>query len=284
MIKVAFNSFIKNLPYVFVPMGVVFFGLLVAIYFTAIRSTDAISDLLGQSGFLFGENSEQAGEIAVNYIVEQIKVLDYSRGVFRLLRQLVQDKWIYTTTLGLVDELTNKLGKSQTVNVEQSAEKLGNTLVWAFAVIVAFVLLANFVTGYIIRRKNARRTFFSTVLVFVVQPLLSTSLVAITAFVTSFWSYSSILLLILSAPLLAFTSLVGGWIAHGRATVKLKKIITKKNVGMLALSNMLFIVALVAVVWLVVVILGQFAGILLAVPLFIYTMKIIDIKIGRAHV
>ena len=260
MIRSSLKTFFKNLIFVFVPIGIIyfffvliFFGLVQAVFSEAVNALGRLAELLQTS---VGD----AETTVYDYFSYAFAQIDWNANFFDVIRTVLDSGWLYNTLVGFLDTLN--------VTVEGFGDQAYG-IVGDFAVavaanfavsLIAFVfvlLLANFVTRWVLRRENAKRGIGKKIIAWLVQ---STVVAAVYIVVIS------------------FTAMLSAWLIHGRGKVKFRAAVNGRNMTGYFLSSVLIIAVCAAVLALIWLLFGILAAVLAALPVLIYAGNIIGVN------
>lgn len=280
MIKTALKNFFKNLVYLFVAMGIVYLFLLLMLFGLVTAVGNNLVSLIRNMAELLQTSVDFSSASVADYLAYAYGQIDWSANFFSVLRQVLETRWISGTLKGFLETLK--------VSVEGFDEKLGAVLS-AFVnrllldVILAAVfffiglLLANFATGALVRHRSAKKGFKKFLLARFVVPVAQTLVIALSIVIFSFIHLYAILVVIGSLCLLGVLSLLSSWIVHRDGDLKLKDVLTTKNVFM-HLAVIAIILLIDAVIAVGLVFLNPILAVLLLIPIVIYSFNIIEVN------
>lgn len=280
MIKNALKNFFKNIIYVFIPMGIVYLVFLIAFFALVAGVIQFAGTMLHDVMALVQTSSEQSSASVTEFFAYSAEQLKWNGNIWDLFRTIFETNWIQNTVVGFfrtLNESTEGFG-------EQISEIVGTfrtqtvALVSGVAVLcVLGVIFANFITRVAIRRRTAKRGLKKFILAHTVVPLVQALLLIASAVLFSYIKYYSILAVVLFLLIAIVISLVSSWIVHRDGSVKLKDVITLKNillhlasVGIILLINVVLAVALFLI--------DPFFAILILIPFVLYSLNVADVN------
>ena len=242
MIKTSLKNFFNSILYVFIPMGIIYLFVLLAIF-------GFVTAAIGSATTTLGELSELVSR-TLTTVEEFFKLLGTSSEAFTA-----------DFTAIVVDF--------------SAAIKLQFTL----AIVCCYLglLLANYATGFMVRRKNARRGFKKWIVANTVIPFVE-SLVLSGAFaLAGAIRYYSLLVFAVIVTAYAFLALTSSWIVYGNKTVPFKEVVNGKNL-LEYLASVALIFLCVAAFFFLVMFINFILAALVVIPIVVYALNIIKVN------
>ncbi len=280
MIKTSLKNFFNSILYVFIPMGIIYLFVLLAIFGFVTAAIGSATTTLGELSELVSSTVSQS-EISVSeFIVYAGEKLTWDGNIFNYIGQIIDTGWALTT----VEEFFKLLGTSSeaftadftAIVVDFSAAiKLQFTL----AIVCCYLglLLANYATGFMVRRKNARRGFKKWIVANTVIPFVE-SLVLSGAFaLAGAIRYYSLLVFAVIVTAYAFLALTSSWIVYGNKTVPFKEVVNGKNL-LEYLASVALIFLCVAAFFFLVMFINFILAALVVIPIVVYALNIIKVN------
>lgn len=280
MIKGGLKNFFQNLVCIFVPMGIVYFFLILLTYSFLWGAVGSFGNMLRDVVELIGSSVEQSGAELESFFDYAFSQIDWSQDFFTVVGQIFDTDWLANTVQGFLDTIG--------LTTETFAEELDGVVVgfvsylisaFSVAAVLFFVGLyvANWATSYFVRRKTAKRNFKQVVLNFILRPFISAAATLALLWVTAVLKGFALLVYVVYALLSEIISLVAAWIVYRDKSIPFRKVVNEKNLAC-NLAVAVIIIAIVAVVTVLLCLINLFVGVLIAVPLVLYSMNIIDVN------
>lgn len=280
MLKKALKNFYSNLIYVFVAMGIIYLTLILVTYtflFTVFKGAGTmLSDIFNLLGSTVA-GSETAVEQFFEYAKGQI---NWSNDFVSVVKQIVETDWLKNTVTGFLQTL-DVTAENFTSEFNAIINSFLATVVSSFvaSVVTLFfgVFVANWVTGYTVRRKTAKRNVLQWVVGLILRPLFNAVVLFAMIWLAAVLKGYALLLFIAVGVVYEFIVLTFSYLMFGLKRVPFRRAINFKNVGMNILAALIIIVINVAVILLIGLI-NAFVAVLVAVPLLVYSAKILDVN------
>ncbi len=280
MIKNALKNFFKNLLYLFVPMGIVYLFFLIA-FFVAVGSVVDIAGSAFLQAFELVRDSVGESSASVNAFLDYaFGQLKWNGNLIEMIIDAFRTRWLSNTIKGFFETLNvSSEGFSEQFNVIMSefTVKLRALISGVIALCVIGIVAANFLTRVVVRSQTAKRGFKKFLLAHTAVPLAEAILLIGFGVLFAFIRYYTLIalpLFLLAAVAIALTS---SWIIHRDKHLKLKEVVTVKNilmhlaaVGLILLIN----VAVAAVLFSV----NALLAILVMIPFVLYSLNIADVN------
>lgn len=280
MYKTAFKNFINNIVYIFVPMGIVYFFLLLALFWLVNALVGCTADMLNSLSEVIRLSSEQSSANVNEFLAYAFGQIDWNGNFFNTLQQILDTNWLSNTVSGFFETLSGSTeGFDEAVQAVLSDYSGAVTAHISIAVSVFSlgVTLANFLTGWLIRRNAAKRTIKKTIIAHTAVPIVHSLVIVGSTILLSFIQYYSLLVLAATIVISCGFSLTASWIIHGKGKIGLKEVLTPKNIiKHVVIVGLSFL--LDAVIALLLFLISPLFALLLMIPVIIYTFAIADVN------
>ncbi len=280
MFRTAFKNFTKNFVYIFVPMGIVYFFLLLALFWLVNALTGAAAQMLSDLAEVIQLSSQQSSADVTDFLSYAFGQIDWNGNFFATLSQIFDTNWLSSTVKGFFETLsasTEGFDESVRLVLSDFSSAVVAHISIAVSLFALGVTIANFTTGWLVRRNSAKRTVKKFIVAHTVVPIAQSAVIVASTVLLSVIQYYSLLVFIASLIITCGFSLTASWIIHGKGIIPLKEILTPKNivkhVAILGLSFLLDIIIAVLLF-----LLSPLFAILLMIPVFIYTFVIADVN------
>lgn len=280
IIKNTASIFVRNLIYIFIPMGIVYLFLLIGILFFFGEFTAALTETLSSLGTLIHNSAQQSPAMINDFLSYTLGRLQWNGDFNELFAQVSDPAWIEETLRGFFSILSET-----SAEFEEEFSAIFREFIQSLVVIASVtaaiwsigIVFANFATGYAIRRKTVKRGLKKFIIAHTISPLLQTVILIGAVIVLSLIKLYGILLFAAILLLFSGLSLVDAWIIHREKCLPLKTIVTGKNLcSQLAAGSLILLVDLIAA--LLLLLLGPILAVLIMIPVMIYSLKIIDVS------
>lgn len=280
MLKKALTNYFKNALYVFVAMGIIYLILIIVVFLFVMNTVQNLGVMFGDISDLIGNSVSLSGNAVEEFIDYTVDKIDWNADFVSIVKQIMDTNWIKTSIEGFLHTLnvsTENFTTEFDIILQNCLGSVITNLVVAISLLFAGVYFAGVATGYLVRRKTAKKNIKQVILNFIFSPLF----LALTVFVLMWLAklikgYVLILLVVLGLVYEAI-SLTQAWFIYGRGKIKYKQAVNLKNVG----SNVLAAVIIIAIVIALFVLLSfisKFIAVLVIVPVAVYSVNIIGVN------
>lgn len=237
MILQGIRNFLKGLKYVFVPMGVLFFGLVLGLSVSLPRMAAILKDFAAQMQRIFGESTLSGSEM-MQSLWMRVSELDWSNPLQAVL-QVLNRSWLNETLEQCVKPFAEDYD-AYAAEAEQLIRAAAEGIVRQAVVVAVFAALGLacglFLTQWLVRREIARRGWRNLLPGMLFDAVFATLLLMVCTRVSvkPGWGFAAAL-----AALLLFgaVSLLEAYLLHGRKVLPFRSVVTVKNCCKLLVSN-----------------------------------------------
>lgn len=280
MYKIAFKNFFRNIVYIFVPMGIIYFFLLLALFWLVNMFVGSTGELLVTLSDIIRLSSEQSSADVNAFLAYAFERIDWNGNFFDTLAQIIDTNWLSETVTGFfatLNESTAGFDESIRAALTQFTNEIVAYLSVAISVFTLGVTLANFLTSWLVRRSAAKRTWKKTIVAHTVVPLAQSAVIVGSTLLLSVIQYYTLLVLVLSIVITCGFSLTASWLIHGKGAIGLKEVLTPKNIiKHIVIIGLSFL--LDAVIAVLLFFLSPLFALLLMIPVIIYTFAIANVN------
>ena len=280
MLKKALNNYFSSALYIFVAMGIIYLILIIVVFLFVMNTVQNLGVMFGDISDLIGNSVSLSGNAVEEFIDYTVDKIDWNADFVSIVKQIMDTNWIKTSIEGFLHTLnvsTENFTTEFDIILQNCLGSVITNLVVAISLLFAGVYFAGVATGYLVRRKTAKKNMKQVILNFIFSPLF----LALTVFVLMWLAmlikgYVLILLVVLGLVYEAI-SLTQAWFIYGRGKIKYKQAVNLKNVG----SNVLAAVIIIAIVIALFVLLSfisKFIAVLVIVPVAVYSVNIIGVN------
>lgn len=266
MIKKGLKNYFINLKYYFTPLGVFALAVLIGL---AIAVPFIVGSIRGLVDYVTSiDNVHLDFSAFLHKILDALLALDW-RNPSKALVTAISADWLNET---FADSIFALVSGVEPV-AEQILEKINacvSSIVSAFFIVIVFALIGIvggfFLTKSLIRKEIAKRSFWKAFLVFFIDIVITAAFPLLSVYLSSLWSPSVYLIVILIPILWGVILLFEAHIVHGMGKVKMKEVVSSKNAAKLILVNLLILLIASAFTSIVSAVAGELLGLLLGVP------------------
>lgn len=280
MLKKALKNYFSSALYIFVAMGIIYLILIIVVFLFVMNTVQNLGVMFGDISDLIGNSVSLSGNAVEEFIDYTVDKIDWNADFVSIVKQIMDTNWIKTSVEGFLHTLnvsTENFTTEFDIILQNCLSSVITNLVVAISLLFAGVYFAGVATGYLVRRKTAKKNMKQVILNFIFSPLF----LALTVFVLMWLAmlikgYVLILLVVLGLVYEAI-SLTQAWFIYGRGKIKYKQAVNLKNVG----SNVLAAVIIIAIVIALFVLLSfisKFIAVLVIVPVAVYSVNIIGVN------
>ena len=280
MLKKALKNYFSSALYIFVAMGIIYLILIIVVFLFVMNTVQNLGVMFGDISDLIGNSVSLSGTAVEEFIDYTVDKIDWNADFVSIVKQIMDTNWIKTSIEGFLHTLnvsTENFTTEFDIILQNCLGSVITNLVVAISLLFAGVYFAGVATGYLVRRKTAKKNMKQVILNFIFSPLF----LALTVFVLMWLAmlikgYVLILLVVLGLVYEAI-SLTQAWFIYGRGKIKYKQAVNLKNVG----SNVLAAVIIIAIVIALFVLLSfisKFIAVLVIVPVAVYSVNIIGVN------
>lgn len=279
MIKQGIRNFFSSLKYVFTPLGVLTLGMALGLSVLLPVASDAVRGLVASV-------KEIAVGVEVDFpalkdaVFDAVRALDWSKPL-SAVRTLCNREWLIAT----LSDCVHSLMRTGEEVVDQIAAAVGAAAsqIVAGLVVLLFCTLLGILCGYLltkwlVRRNVAKRAWWKFFPVMLLDSLIASVYVMVSAYLQALWPHSiwftGILLLLFSGLL----SLLQAYWIHGKNKVRPKDVINFKNAGLLFLTDAIVFLIAAVMVALVFALTNTVVGLFVAVPLVEIALLVISLN------
>ena len=140
-----------------------------------------------------------------------------------------------------------------------------------------FIYLSTILTRFILSKETINQTLKEKILGYIIKPIVSLIMITLILFINSLIGGYALIVLLIYLILDAYFSLFTSWFIYKNKGLKLKEVMNIKNTSKSLLSTFLIIVFTILIA-LIFAYINLNVGILITIPLVIYSLNIISIN------
>lgn len=280
MIKNALKNFGKNLLFVFVPMGILYLILLIAVFSLIGALTSNVGTTLNKLGTLIGTATQDSSNSVQDFLSYSFAQIDWHNNFFAIIKQILNTRWIQNTVKGFFATLnhsTEGFEEQFGTIIAEFKQKLVSDIAVAGVLCAVGVLAANYATRFVMRNRSAKRNNKHFVATQLLMPLGQSLLfIAALALLATLHWYSLIVFAAFVA-LIGVVSICTSYFTYRDDSLKIKEVLTARNV--LKHAAVLGIITLInAAVAIVLYFINPLLDLLIMMPLVIYSANLCDVN------
>ena len=280
MLKKALKNYFSSALYIFVAMGIIYLILIIVVFLFVMNTVQNLGVMFGDIFDLIGNSVSLSGNAVEEFIDYTVDKIDWNADFVSIVKQIMDTNWIKTSIEGFLLTLnvsTENFTTEFDIILQNCLSSVITNLVVAISLLFAGVYFAGVATGYLVRRKTAKKNMKQVILNFIFSPLF----LALTVFVLMWLAmlikgYVLILLVVLGLVYEAI-SLTQAWFIYGRGKIKYKQAVNLKNVGSNVLAAVI-IIAIVIALFVLLSVISKFIAVLVIVPVAVYSVNIIGVN------
>lgn len=261
MIKQGIVNFFKSLKYFFTPLGTIALGLIIGLSIAVPGAISLVSALAGDVKAVLAGTSVDFTALGES-LEEAVMSLDWSDPL-AALSEMLSREWLTATInacVGAFVEVTDVYAAGFSAAVTAFLRGIVG-----YIVLVAIFLVLGFVGGYflvrwLIRRNIARRDLLRSVLAFVIDAFIAATLIAVCLWLLSVWKPSAAVTTVVSLLLFGFISLLEAYVVNACGKVRLREIVSFKNILSFIAANIIVLLLGAACVVAVTFLTNEIAG------------------------
>lgn len=280
MIKNSLKNLGKNLVFIFVPMGIVYLFMLIAVFVFAGAAAGDIGATFSELSELLDKSLADSSEAIGDFFAYAMSQIDWNGNFGDTLQTLIDTNWLQNTFKGFVDTLSQSTeGFEQNVSdiCARFAENMVADAAVAIALCVLGTLLANFATKFVLRSKLAKRSVKQFVIAHTLAPLAQTLLLVVSLALLATIRLYSLLVYAVFAVLMCILSLLSSYLIYRGNGLSLKQVMTAKNV-LQHLASICIILLINFAVAVALCFINKLLAAILMIPILIYSANIIDVN------
>lgn len=276
MIKTSLKNFFTSMLYIFVPMGIVYLFVLLAMFGLVGSAIGSAATMLGELSELLRDTVSESNFSVTEFISFAADRLTWDGNIFHYVGQIIDTGWVQSTVKEFFGSTTHITQDFTDIVMEfTSALKLQLTI--AISTCVVGVVLANYATGFVVRRKNARRGFKRWIVANTVIPFVESLVLGGAFALAAEIRYYALLAFAVVILAYGFLALVSSWIVYKDKSLPFKEVVNTKNLlGQIASVAVIFL--LVVAVFFLVSILNFILAALVILPVVIYAINLIRVN------
>ncbi len=280
MIKTALKNFFGSIIYIFVPMGIVYLFVLFALFLFALSAIGSASAMIGSLTDLVSETVTVSGISVSEFIVYAGEKLTWDGNIFHYIAQIIDTNWVQTTVMEffeLLDVSSESFAESFLGVVTEFTESVKAALALSVTLSALGFVLANYATGIVVRRKNARRGFKRWVIANTVIPFVESIVLGSAFALAGIIRYYVLLVFLVLICAYGYLALTSSWIVYGGGKIGYKEVVNVRNL-LTQLGAIAIVVLIVALIFVLVMLLNFILAALVIIPVSLYAMNIIKVN------
>lgn len=266
--------------YVFVPMGIVYLFLLIAVFSFIGEIINNVGNALNELGALISSSTEQSAASVQDFLSYAFAKIDWNGNLFATIRQIADTHWIGETLKGFfatLNQSTEGFEEQLAAIVAAFKDKLIADVVATAVICLLGIIAANYATRFVMRSRMARRNIRQIAIAHALVPLAQSLTLVAGLALWVFLKWYSVPIYVGLAFAWSALSLCISFVVYRNGQVKVKQIVTGKNV-MLHVATTAIVLALNAAVAVILYFVNPLLDLLIILPLVIYSTNACDVN------
>lgn len=270
MIQQGLKNYFKNLKHFFTPLGTLLLGIVLGCSIAIPGMIQSIKTMIAEINSLSSEIHLDFHQFQ-NNLLQNLQVLNWAEPL-ETIELICSKEWLIST---FKDCLNGLLGENFTTYGQQISGFISHCIqdfhsfFIVFIICILFSLIAGFLlTKFLVRRTIAKRSWWKFILHWLIDAILSTTLVFLSGWLFILWQPSGWLSMALSLILFGAISLIEAYFIQGFKKVSFKQIVNFKNIGAFLLTNFLIFLIAMALTWCIQWILNPIMALFVGISLF----------------
>lgn len=280
MIKTSLKNFVKNLVYLFIPMGIIYLFLLIIVFGTISSVFQSLGHTLSKFADLVQISSEQSSVSINDFLAFSLSRLDWDGNIFNTIRKIIDTNWIQTTLRGFFETINASaegFEEQFQIIVNEFTAKLSKTAIIAMFLCALGVAFASYATRFAIQRRTLKIGIKKAIIANTVVPIVQALIIIVSLVLLAKITYFSFPVIILFLLFSGGLSLFSSWIIHKNDSLKLKNVLTIRNIlSHLAVQGIILLINIL--VALILFFIDSLICIMFMVPFAIYSFNIADVN------
>lgn len=281
MFKNSFKEFFRNLPYIFIPMGIIYLFIIAFVFSFISSSTSDVITLVNHVSKYTGEAVNINQDAIINYLQEALKSVNFDGDFIDVARQLLNGNFLMNILDGLLNVVFvgyENYSSEVSGALFQTISSIKGNLITGGVFLSLSLPLSYVLTSYLIKRNSVKKNLKQKLISYLFEPLLIllTAIVAFVLFVL--WRPSIFIALFVFLIFSNYINLFEAYYLRKDKKTKFGDIVSIKNSILMTLSNVFIAAIALLLVYLILLLTTPIIGILLVLPVAIYLFIIIQIN------
>ena len=261
-------------------MGIVYLFLLIAVFALISMLMGAATQAVNDTIALVGGAIEQSGSDVTDFLTYAFGKIDWHGDFFATIRQILETNWLTDTLKGFFDSLsqsTENFGEDIAAIVATLKGAISDAITVTVTIALVGLAAANYATRFAVRTTVARRNLKQLIVAYTLVPIFQTVMLVFSLWLLTKIKLYSLLVFIALILLMGVLSLCTSYLVYRDGKLKLKDILTAKNV----FKHFAVLCIMAAIDIVIALLLWQWSAlfaILLLIPVIIYTANIADVN------
>ncbi len=279
MIGQGLKNYIKNLKFVFNPLGTIALGFVFGLSILIPVIMSSANTLVESVKSIFSNANIDLTALKES-VVSAFQALNWSEPLEAIKIMLSRD-WLMQTLQMSLSTFVESMDV-YTVPLTAAIDTFCISVFAAFVGLIMFVILGviggYFLVKCFVRRNTVKRTFKKYILANIVDTLLSFLIIFVCAWLYTLWKYSIFISVFFAFIIFGAIALFEAYIIHGRKTVNRADIVNVKNIVKLFVVDMLILAITALLVMLLILITNLYVGIFVGIALVQIAFVVIGIN------
>ena len=259
MIKNGVKNYFVCLKYILTPLGAMFLGIIIGISVLLPVVQSTFAELITEVKTVL-EEVQIEPENLLEELAGRFLELDWGNPL-QAVKTVFSDGWLQNT---IFLSLSSIFVGGETTQLETAAADAATGIFTGAAIfiviVVIFVIAGYFIVKYQIRKTIADRAFWKAAIAAVIDCIATFALFYLNIWLALLWTPGVAISSLLTFFILGGISLFEAYAVHGYKKLKLKSVLTLKNIGLLALTNFIIYLIWLVITAVITLVLNNFAG------------------------
>ncbi len=279
MIGQGLKNYIKNLKFVFNPLGTIALGFVFGLSILIPVIMSSANTLVESVKSIFSNANIDLTALKES-VVSAFQSLNWSEPLEAIKLMLSRD-WLMQTLQMSLSTFVESMDV-YTVPLTAAIDTFCISVFAAFVGLIMFVILGviggYFLVKCFVRRNTVKRTFKKYILANIVDTLLSFLIIFVCAWLYTLWKYSIFISVFFAFIIFGAIALFEAYIIHGRKKVNSADIVNVKNIVKLFVVDILILAITALLVMLLILITNLYVGIFVGIALVQIAFVVIGIN------
>lgn len=279
MIGQGLKNYIKNLKFVFNPLGTIALGFVFGLSILIPVIMSSANTLVESVKSIFSNANIDLTALKES-VISAFQALNWSEPLEAIKLMLSRDWLMQTLQMSL-----STFVESMDVYTVPLTAAIDTFCVSVFAAFVGLIMFVIFgvIGGYFlvkcfVRRNTVKRTFKKYILANIIDTLLSFLIIFVCAWLYTLWKYSIFISVFFAFIIFGAIALFEAYIIHGRKKVNRADIVNVKNIVKLFVVDMFILAITALLVMLLILITNLYVGIFVGIALVQIAFVVIGIN------
>ena len=266
IIKNTIKNYFKNLKFIFTPLGIFSFFIVLGL---SIIVPNIVNEIKGLISNIKSEISSISFDYKVFFdsIYNSLTKSDIT--IDNINSVLTKDRILNEITKAFESGLGESAGFATNIinYTSNSITLITNQLYVFIAILLIGIITSSVLTRLIVNANISKRNILKSIISYLLYPLFGLTIITLCIYITSLNQYLVFLALFVFLFLESASTLIISFICHGLKKIKLKEIFKTKNIFFILISNAIIFVISIAFIIIIKYVLNIVAALFIGIPL-----------------